>query len=187
VYEFATTPVLADGRQFTRPSRYPQAKYDEGGIRYWMNEGYDPDKIYCVGPYYYNTGMDILGKAAFAVHPRTFGGRIGLDHGNNMEYQTLEACLLSAPVIHRHFGETAIIPDTDITLASTGIFPMVDDDYKDVKPISQKLTNGEEVVSQMVSIWDNSYEETRRASVQLIRDHYSSDVMVPKMIERCLK
>lgn len=172
-----------DTRGVPCPSYYTNATRNEPVFQYLDRVGQDPNLIYSIGGYKYFTGLGRIARSAYAIHGRTFEFN-GLDYGNNMEYQTLECCLLSVPIVHRHFLQTATLPGTDITLDSTGVFVKIDDD--NTKSLfGPNIIDPDLLVDRMEDIWQNSYREAREMSVNMIREHYSADVLVPVMLERC--
>ena len=104
IYPFWVSDDIGNGKAVRKPSGGINPKFNELVFDVF-DKGQDPNVIYCVGPYIYGTGLKRVKESAFAMHSRTFEHN-GLDYGNNMEYQTIECCLLSVPIIHRHFAET---------------------------------------------------------------------------------
>lgn len=165
------------------PSAYTNADANEFVFDYLDEHGQSSDLIYSIGCYKYFRGMERISKSAYAIHGRTFEHN-RLDYGNNPEYQTLECMLLSVPIIHRHFAETVTLPGTETLLKDTSGFLTIDDD--NTKHLfGPNIIEPELLVDQMEDVWNNSYTEARQMSVNLVREHYSTDVLVPKMLERC--
>lgn len=181
------TGELPDGTKFKRPSDGALARKNKKLLDWLAQGNKDVSKFYSIGPYGYYDGMETIKSSAFAFHCRSFE-RSDLDYGNNPEFQTLECALLSIPVIHRHFAETVTLPDTDIRLIDRDEFLIIDDGG--LKPVSgQECINGDELVEKMDSIWNDSelYEKQRQAAVDLVHDHYSTDIIIPKLIQKCLE
>ena len=105
-------------------------------------------------------------------------------HGNNFEYQGLEAALLAVPIFHRHFLETVTLPETDTTLASTGVFLSIDDDNRHLKDGGPQVLEVERFAQILDEVWNDhtEYYRMRRNSVDLVRTYYSSDAVVPRLL-----
>lgn len=178
-------PPLWEGDKYghPRPSAAPSARRNEKIFEYLDRTGQSPNLIYSIGPYTYFSGLSRVSNSAYAIHARTFEHN-GLDYGNNMEYQTLECCLLSIPIAHRHFLETVTIPETQIPLKATGNFVSIDDDNT-TNVMGPKIIDPDLLVDRLEDIWHNSYSEMREANVNFIREHYSTYAMVPTMLQRC--
>lgn len=165
------------------PSAFSSARINNDLFDYVDEEGQNPDFMYVFGSYDYKRGLKRISESAFATHPRSFEHN-NLDYGNNFEYQGLEAALLAVPIFHRHFLQTVTLPETDTTLASTGVFLSVDDDNRHLKDGGPQVLEPERFAQQLESIWEDQrlYSDMRRQSVDLIRSHYSSDVAVPRLL-----
>lgn len=165
------------------PSAFSSARINNDLFDYVDEEGQNPDFMYVFGSYDYKRGLKRISESAFATHPRSFEHN-NLDYGNNFEYQGLEAALLAIPIFHRHFLQTVTLPETDTTLASTGVFLSIDDDNRHLKEGGPQVLEPERFAKQLESIWEDPllYSDMRRRSVELIRSHYSSDVAVPRLL-----
>ena len=119
------------------------------------------------------------------MHARTFEHN-GLDYGNNVEYQTIECALLSVPIIHRHFAETCVTPISGTNIRETGAFIEIDDDNVKEGKLGPNLLNPQGLMAELEDVWHNCYSSRRKAAVELIRNEYSAEALVPVMIERCL-
>ncbi len=165
------------------PSAFSSAKINNELFDFIDQSGQDPNLMYVIGSYDHTRGLRRIASSAFATHPRSFEHN-NLDYGNNFEYQGLEAALLSVPIFHRHFLDTVTLPSTSTTLADTGAFLSVDDDNRHLNLGGPQVTNKPELVGEMERIWNDKdlYAERRRASVDIIRANYSSEVVVPRLL-----
>jgi len=147
--------------------------------------GQSPDVFYCLGPYPYFFGMERLAKSAFAFHLRSFEYN-RLDYGNNPEFQTLEATLLSVMVLSRHFAENVTLPGTSTLLSDTGVFLMADLEHRTIKQGCPGVLDQEKLADDLERIWESDYEKVRKKSVDLVRSYYSSEVVVPSLFQKLL-
>ena len=176
--------ILAFKDRFNfHPATADNAKKTAAVFEEW-DKNPDPMTFYWAGSYEYYVGLDRISKSAFATQHRSFEHN-GLDYGSNMEYQTMEAALLSIGVLHRHFLDTAIVPGTTTLLRDTGAFVSIDDDNIPTR-FGYGLVEPEKLIEELDDIWNNRYAEMRQKSVSLIREFYSTEALVPLMIERCL-
>jgi len=167
------------------PSAFSNAKLNEKLFDFIDNEGQNPQKMYVFGSYDYRRGLERISRSAFATHFRSFEHN-NLDYGNNHEYQGLEAALLSVPIFHRHFLDTVTLPETCIPLSSFESFVPIDDDNNHLNLGGPNVLNPEEFVDRLDNIWSNKYSEYRKESFSIINTYYSSDTLIPKMLERIL-
>jgi hypothetical protein len=165
------------------PSSFSSAKINNELFDFIDQSSQDPDLMYVIGSYDYTRGLRRIASSAFATHPRTFEHN-NLDYGNNFEYQGLEAALLAVPIFHRHFLETVTLPGTSTPLSQTGAFLAIDDDNRHLSAGGPQVTNKSELVGEMERLWsdEKAYSSARKASVELIRAHYSSEVVVPRLL-----
>jgi len=167
------------------PSAFSNAQINERFFDFVDDEGQDPNKMYVFGSYDHKRGLRRISQSAFATHPRSFEHN-GLDYGNNHEYQGLEAALLSVPIFHRHFLETVTLPDTDVPLSALSSFISIDDDNNHLKKGGPNVLKSEEFVEKLDKIWNTDYSQYRQESFSIINTYYSSNVLVPKMIDRIM-
>lgn len=147
--------------------------------------GQDPEKMYILGSYDYNKGLERVSQSAFASQPRTFEHN-KLSYGNTfIEYQGIEAALLSVPFYHRHFLDNVTVPGTTTPLSSTGLFLSIDDNNDTGKNGGPKVLNPDEFVSTLERIWSSpsEYEKYRRNSTDFMRKYFASD-RVEGMMEK---
>jgi hypothetical protein len=165
------------------PSAFSSAKVNNELFDHVDRVGQDPNFMYVFGSYDYRRGLQRISESAFATHPRSFEHN-NLDYGNNFEYQGLEAALLAVPIFHRHFLNTVTLPGTSTTLSETKVFLSVDDDNRHLTQGGPQVLGAEEFAKHLDEIWTdaNAYYAMRRNSVDLIRAHYSSDVVVPRLL-----
>lgn len=172
-------------RPIRTPSAFSNAKINERLFDFIDNEGQDPSKMYVFGSYDYQRGLSRIASSAFATHFRSFEHN-NLDYGNNHEYQGLEAALLSVPIFHRHFLETVTLPDTDIPLSSFESFISIDDDNNHLNFGGPNVLSPEDFVERLDNIWNTDYSRYRQEAFSVINTYYSSEVLIPKMLERVL-
>lgn len=165
------------------PSAFSNAQINERFFDHVDDEGQDPNKMYVFGSYDHKRGLKRICQSAFATHPRSFEHN-GLDYGNNHEYQGLEAALLSVPIFHRHFLETVTLPGTDVPLSAVEAFISIDDDNNHLKNGGPNVLNPANLVEKLDDIWNNRYAQYRQESFSIINTHYSSWVLIPKMLNR---
>ena len=165
------------------PSAFSNAQINERFFDYVDDEGQDPNKMYVFGSYDHKRGLKRICQSAFATHPRSFEHN-GLDYGNNHEYQGLEAALLSVPIFHRHFLDTVTLPGTDVPLSTIEAFISIDDDNNHLKKGGPNVLNPIDFVEKLDDIWNNRYTQYRQESFSVINTHYSSWVLIPKMLNR---
>jgi hypothetical protein len=184
-YEEKLNWYVTDGfdKPVKAPSAFSNAQINERFFDYVDDEGQDPDKMYVFGSYDHKRGLKRICQSAFATHPRSFEYN-GLDYGNNHEYQGLEAALLSIPIFHRHFLETVTLPGTDVPLSAIEAFISIDDDNNHLKNGGPNVLNPSDFVEKLDDIWNNKYEQYRKESFSVINTHYSSWVLIPKMLDR---
>jgi hypothetical protein len=165
------------------PSAFSSAKINNELFDFIDKHGQDPNLMYVIGSYDYTRGLQRIASSAFATHPRSFEHN-GLDYGNNFEYQGLEASLLAVPIFHKHFLETVTLPGSTTTLAETGVFLSIDDDNRHLTAGGPQVLEVEDFAQRLDEIWTDAdaYYAMRRNSVDLIRSHYSSDVVVPRLL-----
>jgi hypothetical protein len=165
------------------PSAFSSAPMNNMLFDFIDEEGQNPDFMYVFGSYDYKRGLRRISESAFATHPRSFEYN-NLDYGNNFEYQGLEAALLAIPIFHRHFLNTVTLPGSDVTLAETDTFISVDDDNRHLKHGGPQVIGRKEFAERLDSIWSDPaiYSLMRQRSVDLIKSHYSSDVVVPRLL-----
>lgn len=160
--------------------------FNDSLFEWFDRTGQSTEMIYSTGAFVHRTGMKRISQSAYAVHGRTFESN-GLDYGNNPEFQTLECMLFAVPVVHRHFLSTAVLPGTNTNLIDTGAFLTIDDDgVRGPDKMGPQLVGGPELAQQMEDIWNDGYEEARRASVSLVKEYYSTEKLIPIMMERCM-
>lgn len=172
---------------FEKPVRAPSAFYNaqinDRLFDFVDDEGQDPNKMYIFGSYDHHRGLKRISQSAFATHPRSFEHN-GLDYGNNHEYQGLEAALLSVPIFHRHFLNTVTFPGTDTLLSSADCFVSIDDDNNHLNKGGPNVLNATELVESLDEIWNTNYNKYRQESFSIINTYYSSNVLIPKMLNR---
>lgn len=167
------------------PSAFSNAKINDRLFDFIDERGQDPSQMYVFGSYDHQRGLQRISTSAFATHFRSFEHN-NLDYGNNHEYQGLEAALLSVPIFHRHFLETVMLPGTNIPLSSFESFVSIDDDNNHLKLGGPNVLDPVEFVDKLEWIWNTKYAEYRQEAFSVINDYYSSDVLIPKMLERVL-
>ena len=165
------------------PSPFYNAQINDRLFDFVDDEGQDPNKMYIFGSYDHHRGLKRISQSAFATHPRSFEHN-GLDYGNNHEYQGLEAALLSVPIFHRHFLNTVTFPDTDVLLSSADCFVSIDDDNNHLKQGGPNVLNATELVESLDEIWNTNYNKYRQESFSIINTYYSSNILIPKMLNR---
>ncbi len=165
------------------PSAFSSARINNELFDHIDEVGQNPDFMYVIGSYDYRRGLQRISQSAFATHPRSFEHN-NLDYGNNFEYQGLEAALLAVPIFHRHFLDTVTLPGTTTTLAETGAFISIDDDNRHLTKGGPQVLDVEAFAKHLDEIWANpaTYSAMRGRSVDLVRTHYSSEVVVPKLL-----
>lgn len=144
----------------------------------------NPNLMYVFGSYDYRRGLERVAQSAFATHPRSFEHN-KLCYGNNFEFQGLEAALLSVPIFHRHFLDTVTLPtDHSVSLASTGTFLAIDDDNRHLNDGGPQVLNVEAFADKLEALWTDPqlYASYRKKSVDFIKKHYSSEVVVPALL-----
>lgn len=166
------------------PSAFSSARINNELFDYLDEVGQNPDFMYVIGSYDYKRGLRRISESAFATHPRSFEHN-NLDYGNNFEYQGLEAALLAVPIFHRHFLDTVVLPDGSGTLAQTGTFLSIDDDNRHLSKGGPQVLDAGQLAERLDEIWNDSseYRRMRTNSVDLIRSHYSSEVVVPRLLD----
>ena len=165
------------------PSAFSNAQINNRFFDFVDGEGQDHNKMYVFGSYDHKRGLRRISQSAFATHPRSFEHN-GLDYGNNHEYQGLEAALLSVPIFHHHFLETVTLPGTDTPLSTIESFVSIDDDNAHLKQGGPNVLNIEKFVEDLDRIWKYDYSRYRQESFSVINTYYSSEVLVPKMLDR---
>lgn len=143
----------------------------------------DPNKMYVLGAYDYNKGIERVSKSAFASQPRTFEHN-KLSYGNTfIEYQGIEAALLSVPFYHRHFLDNVTVPGTTTPLSSTGIFLSIDDNNATYKSGGPKVINPDAFVDQLERIWSDpaEYRTYRKNSTEFMKKYFDSSRVVGMM------
>ena len=165
------------------PSAFSSARINNDLFDFIDEEGQNPDFMYVIGSYDYLRGLRRISESAFATHPRSFEHN-NLDYGNNFEYQGLEAALLAVPIFHRHFLDTVTLPGTSTTLSETGAFISVDDDNRHLNDGGPQVLDAKAFAEHLDEIWEDEekYSGMRHGSVDLIRAHYSSDVVIPRLL-----
>lgn len=165
------------------PSAFSSAPVNNKLFDFIDEEGQDPKYMYVIGSYDHKRGLQRISQSAFATHPRSFEHN-NLDYGNNFEYQGLEAALLAVPIFHRHFLDTVTLPNTTTSLSSTGVFISVDDDNRHLNDGGPRVLEPERFVERLDEIWNDEslYSSYRTNSIDLITTHYSSEVVVPKLL-----
>lgn len=172
-------------RPIRTPSAFSNARINERLFDFIDDEGQDPSKMYVFGSYDYQRGLKRISTSAFATHFRSFEHN-NLDYGNNHEYQGLEAALLSVPIFHRHFLDTVTLPESDTPLSSFESFVSIDDDNNHLNFGGPNVLDPEEFVDKLEWIWSTRYSAYRQESFSIINTYYSSEVLIPKMLERVL-
>lgn len=169
------------------PSAFSSAKINNELFDFIDQEGQNPDLMYVIGSYDYKRGLQRVSQSAFATHPRSFEHN-DLDYGNNFEFQGLEAALLTIPIFHRHFLDTVMLPNSTTTLRQTGVFLSIDDDNRHLKSGGPQVLESERFADHLDEIWNDAseYYRMRKNSVDLIQAYYSSDVVVPKLLDSIL-
>ena len=165
------------------PSAFSNAQINERFFDFVDKEGQDPSKMYVFGSYDHHRGLKRICQSAFATHPRSFEHN-GLDYGNNHEYQGLEAALLSVPIFHRHFLTTSTLPGTTTPLSETEAFISIDDDNNHLKQGGPNVLDIESFVERLNEIWNTNYADYRKESYSIINTYYSSEALIPRMLER---
>ena len=165
------------------PSAFSNAQINERFFDFVDDEGQNPDKMYVFGSYDHKRGLRRISQSAFATHPTSFEHN-GLDYGNNHEYQGLEAALLSVPIFHRHFLETVTLPGTDVPLSTIESFISIDDDNNHLKKGGPNVLDSQDFVEMLDEVWSDKYSLYRSESFSIINTHYSSWVLIPKMLDR---
>jgi hypothetical protein len=165
------------------PSAFSNAKMNNKFFDFIDDEGQNPELMYVFGSYDYNRGLERISKSAFATHFRSFEYN-NLDYGNNHEYQGLEAALLSIPIFHRHFLTTVTLPETDIPLSTIDCFVSVDDDNNHLNHGGPNVLTPEAFVDKLSTIWEKNYSIFRQESFSIVNTHYSSETLIPRMLDR---
>lgn len=173
--------------QFVKPvkswSAFSKAELNTQLMDYLDTIVQDPEKIYILGSYDYRRGLRRVAESAFASQPRTFEHN-KLSYGNTfIEYQGIEAALLSVPFFHRHFLDNVTVPGTTTPLSSTGIFLSIDDDAAPLGKGGPKVLNPEKFVDQLESIWSSptEYAKYRKNSTEFMQKYFGSDRVKPMM------
>jgi len=175
-------------KPINKPSQFSSSKLNTQ-LMDWLDEvGQDPQYMYVLGSYEYHAGLKRISESAFATQPRTFEHN-GLCYGNTfIEYQGIEAALLSVPVYHRHFLDNVTVPNTSIPLSQTDTFISIDDDACSMAKGGPKVLNPEEFVDQLESIWESKtkYTEHRKKSTEFMKEFFSSSSLVPNLMEKII-
>ena len=144
--------------------------------------------MYILGAYEYHAGLKRISESAFATQPRTFEHN-GLCYGNTfIEYQGIEAALLSVPIYHRHFLSNVTIPGTSTLLSETDTFIGIDDDARSMAKGGPKVLKPEAFVDQLESIWQDGakYASYRKKSTEFMMKYFSSTSIVPNLMEKII-
>lgn len=168
------------------PSPFSNSKLNSELMDWLDKVGQDPQYMYVIGSYDYHRGLKRIAESAFATQPRTFEYN-KLCYGNTfIEYQGIEAALLSVPIYHRHFLDNVTLPNTNIPLSQTDIFLSIDDDGKPMAKGGPQVINPVEFVDKLEEIWeeDNKYFEYRKKSTEFMTKYFSSKNIVPNLMEK---
>ncbi len=153
----------------------------------WLDEvGQDPQYMYVIGSYDYHRGLKRIAESAFATQPRTFEYN-KLCYGNTfIEYQGIEAALLSVPIYHRHFLDNVTLPNTQTPLSQTDIFLSIDDDGQALAKGGPQVIDPVAFVDKLEEIWedDAKYAEYRKKSTEFMMEYFSSKSIVPNLMEK---
>jgi glycosyltransferase involved in cell wall biosynthesis len=76
------------------------------------------------------------------------------------------------------------LPGTSTTLSETGAFISVDDDNRHLNDGGPQVLDAKAFAEHLDEIWEDEekYSGMRHGSVDLIRAHYSSDVVVSRLL-----
>lgn len=178
--------------EFSRPVKAP-SPFSNSKINTeymdWLDEvGQDPQYMYVIGSYEYHRGLKRVAESAFASQPRTFEHN-KLCYGNAfIEYQGIEAALLSVPFYHRHFLDTVTFPGTDTPLSKYDIFLSIDDDARAIAKGGPQVLNPDAFADKLEEVWSDPklYTKYRKNSTEFMLEYYSSDKIVPKMMEKVM-
>jgi hypothetical protein len=175
---------------FTKPvlswSAFSKAELNTQLMDFLDKTPQDPDQIYVLGSYDYHRGLRRVSESAFASQPRTFEHN-KLSYGNTfIEYQGIEAALLSIPFYHRHFLDNVTLPGTSIPLSSTGLFLSIDDNALAMSKGGPQVINPDAFVDRLDEIWSDPAEYTRqrKTCTKFMTDYYSADNLVQPMMNR---
>lgn len=176
--------------EFTKPIKGPSPFSNSkinSQLMDWLDEvGQDPQYMYVIGSYDYHRGLKRIAESAFATQPRTFEYN-KLCYGNTfIEYQGIEAALLSVPIYHRHFLDNVTVPNTEIPLSQTDIFLSIDDDGRALAKGGPQVIDPVEFVDKLEEIWadDGKYAEYRKKSTEFMMEYFSSKSIVPNLMEK---
>lgn len=182
---FTTTNFI---KPIIKPSQFSNSKLNTQ-LMNWLDEvGQDPKYMYILGSYEYHAGLKRISESAFATQPRTFEHN-GLCYGNTfIEYQGIEAALLSVPIYHRHFLSNVTIPGTSTLLSETDTFIGIDDDAHSMAKGGPKVLKPEAFVDQLESIWQDGakYASYRKKSTEFMMKYFSSTSIVPNLMEKII-
>ena len=170
------------------PSPFSNSKINSQ-LMDWLDEvGQDPQFMYVIGSYDYHRGLKRIAESAFATQPRTFEYN-KLCYGNTfIEYQGIEAALLSVPIYHRHFLDNVTIPNTNTLLSQTDTFISIDDDGRALAKGGPQVLEPEKFVDLLEEIWedDDKYTEYRKKSSDFMMKYFSSASIVPNLMEKIM-
>jgi glycosyltransferase involved in cell wall biosynthesis len=195
LYEDVLTPFSSDiiesmglsyPKQFNKMSAFSKASDNDELLDFIDLMPYQPtDCIYCLGSVSHFRGLRRVSESAFATSLSSFE-HMNLDYGNDLEYQGLEAMLLSVPIYHRHFLESCTLPETDIKLSSIDSFISLDDDNRSVKDGGYQVLNAEKFIDTIENCWSNSqlYERMRKQNIQIAEEYYSGNKLIPLFLSR---
>ena len=168
------------------PSPFSNSKINSQ-LMDWLDEvGQDPQYMYVIGSYDYHRGLKRIAESAFATQPRTFEYN-KLCYGNTfIEYQGIEAALLSVPIYHRHFLDNVTLPNTQTPLSQTDIFLSIDDDGQALAKGGPQVIDPVVFVDKLEEIWedDAKYAEYRKKSTEFMMEYFSSKSIVPNLMEK---
>ena len=180
---FTTTDFV---KPIKGPSAFSSSKINTQ-LMDWLDEvGQDPKYMYVLGSYEYGRGLKRVAESAFATQPRTFEHN-GLCYGNTfIEYQGIEAALLSVPIYHRHFLENVTVPGTNTYLSQTDTFLQIDDDARAMAKGGPQVLEPQRFVDLLDEVWedDKKYCEYRKKSTEFMLKYFSSESIVPTLMEK---
>lgn len=182
---FTTTDFV---KPIKGPSAFSNSKFNTQ-LMNWLDEvGQDPKYMYVLGSYDYKRGLKRISESAFATQPRTFEHN-GLCYGNTfIEYQGIEAALLSVPIYHRHFLDNVTVPGTTTPLSQADIFLKIDDDARAMSKGGPQVLDPQSIVDQLDEIWKDGdkYREYRKKSTEFMLKYFSSENIVPNLMEKIM-
>jgi len=78
------------------------------------------------------------------------------------------------------------LPDTDVPLSQTDIFLSIDDDGRALAKGGPQVINPVEFVDKLEEIWEDGvkYTEYRKKSTEFMMEYFSSESIVPKLMEK---